>query len=69
MRCKERDRLIALYKAAVSHYSAIVDDLNLASGKTSKQEYDRLLALSERDRASAEAALLALGDHTRKHGC
>ena len=69
MRCKERNRLIALYKAAVSHYSATVDDLNLASGKTSKQEYDRLLALSERDRASAEAALLALGDHTRKHGC
>ena len=50
MRCEEKDRLIGLYTAAVARYSATVNDTTVTRGKTSKQEYDRLLSLSEEAR-------------------
>jgi hypothetical protein len=64
-----QDRLVGLYTAAVARYSATVNDTTVTRGKTSKQEYDRLLSLSEEARISAEAARLALGRHAHKHGC
>ena len=67
VRCKEKERLIDLYRAAVAHYSATVDDVSLTRGKTSQEEYDRLLSLPEPARIAAEAARLALG--RQKHGC
>ncbi len=69
VRYEGKDRLIGLYKAAVAHYSATVDDVSLTRGKSSQQEYDRLLSLPEEARVAAEAARLALGRHTQKHGC
>jgi hypothetical protein len=39
--CEEKSRLLDIYKAAVAHYSATVDDVSLTRGKTSQQEYDR----------------------------
>jgi hypothetical protein len=69
VRCEEKDRLIGLYTAAVAHYSATVNDVSLTRGETSQREYDRLLSLPEPARIAAEAARLALGRHTRKHGC
>ena len=67
--CEERDRLLTLYKTGVAHYSATINDLNLTRGKSSREEYDRLLSFSQDAWRLAENARLALDRHTEKHGC
>ena len=69
MRCEEKHQLIGLFKAGVSHYSAMVNDLNLTRGKTSKHEYDRLVVQAEEARIASERARLALDRHIQKHNC
>jgi hypothetical protein len=69
MHCEEKYRLLNVYKAKVSVHSAALNDLALAFGKLSTQEYDRLWALADQARSDAEAASLALFEHTREHGC
>lgn len=63
MRCEEQNRLLNLYKAKVSAYSATVDDLTLTRGKISVEEYGRLLAAMERTRTVSKKARLALDQH------
>jgi hypothetical protein len=48
--CERQGQLLKLFRASVSSYSIAVNDLNLTRGKTSKQEYGRLLARWERAR-------------------
>jgi hypothetical protein len=48
VRCEEQNRLLKLYRAAVSEYSATVNDLAVTRGKITLQEYNRLLAVSEK---------------------
>ena len=64
MLCEDQTRLLNLYKAAVSHYSAMVHDLTLTRGKISKQEYHRLMAVTDKARVASERARLALDRHT-----
>jgi hypothetical protein len=67
--CEEQDRLLTLYRAKVSAYSAVVNDLTLTRGKVILQEYIRLAAVTEKARAASEAARRALDQHTQEHGC
>ena len=69
MRCEEQNRLLKLYRAAVSEYSATVNDLAVTRGKITLQEYNRLLAVSEKARTGSEEGRLALEGHTQEHGC
>jgi hypothetical protein len=67
--CKEQHRLLNLYRAKVSAYSAAVNDLTLTRGKIMLQEYNRLAAVTEKARTDSEAAQRALDRHRREHGC
>jgi hypothetical protein len=61
--------LLDLYRAKVSAHSVAANDMVLAGAKKSKKEYDHLWLLADKARAEAEAASLALFQHTREHGC
>jgi hypothetical protein len=52
--------LLDLYKAKVSAHSVAANDMVLAGA---------LWLLADKARAEAEAASLALFQHTREHGC
>ena len=69
MACEEQHRLLDLYTAKVSAYSAAVNDLALTRGKIMLQEYNRLAAVTEKARAASEAARRVLDRHTEEHGC
>jgi hypothetical protein len=66
---EEQIRLLNLYKASVSNYSTSVNDLTVTRGKTSKHDYDRLVALRDKARTASEVARLALDRHTWEHAC
>ena len=67
--CEEKHRLRVLLNAAAKHYAATVNDANLSRGKTSKEEYDRIQAVVDEARKTAEAAHHALEQHKKEHGC
>jgi len=67
--CKEKDRLLNLYKAAVSAHSAAVNGLSVTREAVSKLEYDHISNLAEHTRAESEMASLSFYQHTRAHGC
>jgi hypothetical protein len=67
--CEEKQRLLDLYKSAMAHYSAALNDVAVTRGKTTQPEYNRLLSLSEKAWIATEASRLALERHTQKHGC
>jgi len=69
MSCEEQGRLLDLYREAVSHYSATVNDMHLTRGKITKEEYDRLLRTTNKARADSETAYFSLERHVDKHGC
>jgi hypothetical protein len=69
VRCNEKYRLLNICKVRASAYATAVNDLALALGKTSDEEYAQLLDLAEKTRADSEAANVALFQHTREHGC
>jgi hypothetical protein len=69
MPCKEKDRLLNLYKAAVTAHSAAVNDLSVTLETISKREYDHLCNLAEHTRAESEMASLSFYQHMRAHGC
>jgi hypothetical protein len=67
--CERQGQLLKLFRALVSSYSIAVNDLNLTRGKTSKQEYGRLLARWEQARKASERARLELELHIKEHDC
>ena len=69
MPCKEKDRLLNLYKAAVAAHFAAVNDLTATRGTISKQEYDHLWNVAEQTRAESEMASLSFYQHARDHSC
>jgi hypothetical protein len=69
MPCKEKDRLLNLYKTAVAAHFAAVNDLSVARETISKQEYDRVWNVAEQTRAESEMASLSFYQYARDHGC
>jgi hypothetical protein len=69
MACEAQHRLLDLYTAKVSAYSAAVNDLTLTRSKIMLQEYNRLVAVTEKARTASQAARRALDQHTEEHGC
>jgi hypothetical protein len=69
MPCKEKHRLLDLYKRAVRAHSAAVNDLSVTRGTISKQDYDRIWNLAEQTRAESDMASLSFYQHTQEHGC
>jgi hypothetical protein len=67
--CKEKERLLALYKRSVFAHAAVVSDLTITRGKTPKREYDALWASAEKARTDTEVSRLALHRHKQEHGC
>lgn len=67
--CIEKLSLARVYNSAVAHYAVAVGDLIHTRGKTSKKEYQSLMARSEAARIAAESTRLDLERHTQKHGC
>jgi len=67
--CEEKNWRVRFYFNAVTHYATTVDDLVKARGRTSKKEYQSLVARSEKARIDSEAARLELERHTQEHGC
>lgn len=69
MHCEEKHRLLEHLKAAAANYATTVNDLDVIRSKTSKQEYRRLLLLTDEALATSEQARAALYRHTQEHGC
>jgi hypothetical protein len=67
--CKEKVRLLDLYKAAVWAHSTAVHDMFVTQGKISKADNDLLWIRADQARASAETARSDLHAHTTEHGC
>jgi hypothetical protein len=67
--CEEQHRLLNLYRAKVSAYSAAVNDVTLTRDKIMLQEYYRLAAVTEKARTASEAALAELKRRTEEHTC
>jgi hypothetical protein len=69
MPCEEQQRLRAFYQARVLAHGTAVNDQAVTRGKTSKQEFDRLCAATEKARTNLAASRLALQRHIQEHGC
>jgi len=69
MHCEEKYRLLNLHKAKVAATRAAVNDMTLARGSASQQEYAQLWATAEKAKADSEAASLTLFQHTQEHEC
>jgi len=69
MPCEEQQRLRAFYQARVLAHATAVNDQAVTRGKTSKQEFERLCATTEKARTDLETSSLALQRHIQEHGC
>jgi hypothetical protein len=67
--CKEKERLLALYKNSVFAHAAVVSELTITRGKTPKREHDALWASAEKTRSDTEVLRLELYRHKQEHGC
>ena len=77
--CTEKLQLRTIYGDALKRRDAAINDMVLARGKVSKEEYDRIRVLADEARAAlvladeARAALnrsrQALEQHKLDHGC
>jgi hypothetical protein len=69
MGCEEKHRLLDHFRAAAGNYATTVNDLDVTRSRTSKQEYRRLLLVTDKALETSEKARLAFFQHTREHGC
>ena len=67
--CEKKLHLLCAYSHAVLDHDRVVTLLHDRAGLMSQREYQRVLALAERARASAEEARAALDKHVAEHGC
>ena len=69
MACEEKERLMAAHKTTLERHTASSNDLYILRGNISKDEYDRLLAISSRALAEAQKTFQDLMEHRQEHGC
>ena len=69
MACEEKARLMAIHKKTLEKHTVSSNDLYLLRGRTSREEYERLLVISSKALAEAQITLKDLMDHMRNHGC
>jgi hypothetical protein len=69
MACKEKERLSKEYKAALSAFSAAVQEFHAKIGIAPQGEYQRLRDAAEEARSKKEKARISLEQHLASHGC
>jgi len=67
--CPTLKRLFHEYDSALRDHSEAIAYLTSRMGTVPKDEYDRLLAVSEQKRLQVEQARLATESHKSRHGC
>jgi hypothetical protein len=67
--CEEKQRLRVLYRRAVVDNSRAVNEVLLARGKTSKEDYERFRLRGDEARRALNSARSALEQHKQQHGC
>jgi hypothetical protein len=67
--CPEKTRLLNEYSEATQKFSESVSVLQTRMGTVPKNEYDRLVRLSETHRVRSEQARLDMERHIADHGC
>jgi hypothetical protein len=67
--CEEKQRLRVLYSRAVVDNSRAVNEVLLARGKTSKEDYERFRLRGDEARRALNSARSALEQHKQQHGC
>jgi hypothetical protein len=67
--CPEKTRLLNEYSEATQQFSESVAVLQARMGTAPKDEYNRLLRLSEANRVKSEQARLNMERHVVEHGC
>ena len=67
--CAEKLQLRILSREALKRRDGAINDLLLARGKVSRQEYERIRALADEARAALNIARRALEQHKHEHGC
>jgi hypothetical protein len=66
--CEEKARLVRKYNVATAKFSETVKELHRRMGASPKQEYARLMQISNEARVQSEQARLALEKHIAAHG-
>jgi hypothetical protein len=69
MSCEEKARLVKEYNAATARFSEAVKQLHRKIGTSPKEEYTRLMQISNEARVQSEQTRLALEKHIATHGC
>ena len=67
--CPTLKRLFQEYDSVLRDHSEAIADLTSRMGTVPKDEYERLLGVSEQKRLQVEQARLATGSHKSRHGC
>jgi ElaB/YqjD/DUF883 family membrane-anchored ribosome-binding protein len=67
--CAEKLQFRTLYQEAVKRRDDAINEVLLARGKVSSQEYDRVRARADEARAALNIARQALEQHKQAHGC
>lgn len=67
--CEEKARLVKEYNVATAGFSEAVKQLYRKTGTSLKEEYTRLMQISNEARVKSEQARLALEKHIATHGC
>jgi hypothetical protein len=67
--CEEKARLVRKYNVATAGFSETVKELHWRIGTSPKEEYTRLMQISNEARVQSEQARLALEKHIAAHGC
>ena len=66
---EEKARLVKEYNVATARFSEAVKQLHQRIGTSPKEEYARLMQISNEARVKSEQTRLALGRHVNTHGC
>jgi hypothetical protein len=67
--CEEKARLVEEYNAATVGFSKAVKQLHRRIGTSPKEEYKRLVQVSNEARVQSDQVRLALERHIAIHGC
>ena len=69
MACEEKERLMAVHKKTLEKHTVSSNDLYMLRGRTSREEYNRLIMIAFEALTEAQITFHDLMDQIRKHAC
>ena len=67
--CRERDRLLTEWSAAMGVYSAAVTELHASMGRVPRSRYESLKEAADTAQRAGDQTRAAYDAHRQEHGC